>query len=380
MSSSGLAAYKPISHAQNVPFAFFTWHEALFPQSLSIFATTMTRIFLCMTAAVATLAACGRGDGARTRGHKGATFTDEVRLPATPVKEQGRGELCWIYAMLATIETDRISTGDSVNLSPDYAARAWMADRTRHCHFSGGAVEVSMRGMATTLFSVLERHGIMPYDSYNTNGKTNYNALARRMTHIAGRRGGLASLDRRAAEAMDNAIGPLPPRVYMFGAEYTPQQFARSVAQRDDYEFLTSFTHHPWGQRFAMETPDNTMADKFLNVPIDTLMSRMVTALRSGHAVCWEGDVTEPGFSFGKGTASTDDGHPCTQERRQREFETLRTTDDHCMAIIGMARDSRGRRFFIAKNSWGTGNPYGGMMYMSENYVRLKTIAIVTKR
>jgi bleomycin hydrolase len=37
-------------------------------------------------------------------------------------------------------------------------------------------------------------------------------------------------------------------------------------------------------------------------------------------------------------------------------------------------------RFFIAKNSWGTGNPYGGYMYLSFNYVKLKTIAILEKR
>ena len=29
------------------------------------------------------------------------------------------------------------------------------------------------------------------------------------------------------------------------------------------------------------------------------------------------------------------------------------------------------------KNSWGKKNPYGGLMYVSEDYVRLKTIAVV---
>ena len=47
------------------------------------------------------------------------------------------------------------------------------------------------------------------------------------------------------------------------------------------------------------------------------------------------------------------------------------------MALIGLAHDRNGRRYFIAKNSGGTGNPYGGMMYLSEDYVRMKTIAVV---
>ena len=29
------------------------------------------------------------------------------------------------------------------------------------------------------------------------------------------------------------------------------------------------------------------------------------------------------------------------------------------------------------KNSWGTGNPYGGLVYMAESYLRLKTVAVV---
>ena len=45
------------------------------------------------------------------------TFTNELLLPMTPVKNQGESELCWAYAMLATIETEHLLRGDSVNLS-----------------------------------------------------------------------------------------------------------------------------------------------------------------------------------------------------------------------------------------------------------------------
>ena len=38
-----------------------------------------------------------------------------------------------------------------------------------------------------------------------------------------------------------------------------------------------------------------------------------------------------------------------------------------------------GKRYYIAKNSWGTGNQYGGLMYLSEQYVMMKTVAIVVK-
>lgn len=44
-------------------------------------------------------------------------FKNEVLLGYTPVKDQGRSPLCWAYSMLATIETEHIMLGDSVNLS-----------------------------------------------------------------------------------------------------------------------------------------------------------------------------------------------------------------------------------------------------------------------
>ena len=50
------------------------------------------------------------------------------------------------------------------------------------------------------------------------------------------------------------------------------------------------------------------------------------------------------------------------------------------MELIGIARSRKGHLYFIAKNSWGTANPFGGMMYLSENYVRLKTIAVYMKK
>ena len=44
----------------------------------------------------------------------------EVLNHMTPIKDQGRSQTCWAYAMLAAIETEHIGRGDSVNLSPAY--------------------------------------------------------------------------------------------------------------------------------------------------------------------------------------------------------------------------------------------------------------------
>lgn len=332
-------------------------------------------------AAILLLAAIAAASCRQARDEKAApteAFTTEVRLAATPVKNQGSSTLCWAYAMLATIETEHIMMGDSVNLSPDYAARCLLADEARRCFLSAGKSGITLRGTAPQLLRVIAEYGIMPYDSYNA-PRLNYNALARRLRLATATSRTLAAADSTVQAMLNERVGWLPRAVYMLGAEYTPREFAHSVCMRGEYTALTSFTHHPFGEEFVLEVPDNRTGELFLNVPIDELMRRIEHSLRTGHPVCWEGDVSEPGFSFAKGTAVLPAGKPCTQAARQADFERLRTTDDHCMCLIGIARDRHGRRFFIAKNSWGTANPYGGMMYLSEDYVRMKTIAVVMK-
>ena len=49
---------------------------------------------------------CGNPQRQPTQTESRATsrFIEDVRLKTTPVKNQGNSDLCWMYAMLATIE------------------------------------------------------------------------------------------------------------------------------------------------------------------------------------------------------------------------------------------------------------------------------------
>ncbi|MDY4625720.1 MAG: C1 family peptidase, partial [Prevotella sp.] len=141
---------------------------------------------------------------------------------------------------------------------------------------------------------------------------------------------------------------------------------------------FTSFTHHPFGAPFILEVPDNNFQDSYMNVPIDSLLTLITSTIKSGHPVCWEGDISEPGFRYDLGTATLTPGQqPVTQQTRQQDFENKRTTDDHCMEICGLAHDQNGQPFFIMKNSWGASNRYGGFMYVSYDYVKAKTICVM---
>ena len=301
-------------------------------------------------------------------------FTVELRLPTTPVKDQGSSSLCWVYGMLATLETEHIMRGDSVNLSPDYVARMYLSEQANRRRLLPNKIVqkeagITTRGMCTMALDLIQTYGLQHYDAYRHKPDMDYNVLCRKLEK-----------GNDAEKLLDKYIGPLPNQVFMLGALYTPLEFAHSVCTDDEYVALTSFTHHPYGQRFPLEVPDNYFHDTFINVPLDTMMNRIVQSLRSGHPVCWEGDISEPDFLFGEGYAVLkNERKKVTAERRQASFEARRTTDDHVMEIVGLAHDQHGRRFFLCKNSWGTANRYHGFMFLSENYVRMKTIAVVLR-
>lgn len=220
-------------------------------------------------------------------------FTIDLRLPTTPVKDQGSSSLCWVYGMLATLETEHIMRGDSVNLSPDYVARMYLSEQAnRRRLLPNKTVQkeagITTRGMCTMALDLIQTYGLQHYDAYRHKPDMDYNVLCRKLDK-----------DNDTEKLLDKYIGPLPNQVFMLGALYTPLEFAHSVCTDDEYIALTSFTHHPYGQRFSLEVPDNYFHNTFLNVPLDTMMNRIVQSLRSGHPVCWEGDISEPGFLFG---------------------------------------------------------------------------------
>jgi bleomycin hydrolase len=307
-------------------------------------------------------------------------FRNDIVLKTTPVKNQENGTTCWAYAMLSTIETDRIMIGDSVNLSPLFVERCMLAERAKEQYLKGAKQNISTRGMCGTALRMMEQYGAIPLDSYFADDSFNHVAIYNKVDAITqnaiARRQGLNTLSADIDDMLNNQMGFLPKAVHMLGAEYTFIEFAHSVYKPGSYEGITSFTHHPYYDSFALEVADNVDREAFLNLPIDSLMARIDRSLRNNHAVCWEGDTSEKGFSFENGIAELDDAKHISQMYRQKDFEQYRTTDDHAMSIIGIAHDKKGKKYYIAKNSWGKDNPYGGLIYMSEDYVRMKTIAV----
>ena len=92
-----------------------------------------------------------------------------------------------------------------------------------------------------------------------------------------------------------------------------------------------------------MPIPDNWEHNRLLNVPLDTLRRHVHQALKRRHPVCFE-------------------------------------SRGHAMAIVGMARDENRHAYYVLKNSWGTDQPHGGLVYMPVRRLWRDAVAIYMTR
>lgn len=69
------------------------------------------------------------------------------------------------------------------------------------------------------------------------------------------------------------------------------------------------------------------------------------------------------------------------QERRQQDYDSFRSTDDHLMHVVGTSHDRLGNNYMVVKDSYGaTLHDNEGFVNMSESCLRSKTIAILVHK
>lgn len=330
-----------------------------------------------------TLVGCTKSESTLKSESEPKRFITEARCPITPIKDQGKSPSCWIYAMLATIESNRIAMGDSVNLSAAYYERMIIAEQAEAVFMAQGNGNIKGRGMIPHLLTLIDRYGAFTESSYHHRKERglNFSVLAREVQLMArnatsvGK--GLDAFRKDLNSLLDREISFLPKRQFLLGADYSPMEFGHSVAMLGDYEFL--------GADYAF--PDRRETDVIKSMTPDSLLIVTEKSIRAGRAVCWEGDTSEPGYDWANGIADIESTSKSELKSKsklksestsppRRDIETFQTTDDHCLEICGIAHDDAGRKYFICKNSWGKSNRFKGFIMMSFDYFLAKTIII----
>lgn len=352
-------------------------------------------------------------------------FKKIAHLDATPVLSQGITGTCWSFSALSFFESEMIRMGNENPpiLSQMYVVRKSYEGKAEKYIRMDGKINFAQGGAFHDIPWVFRNFGIVPNEVYNGlnyglekhNHQELYKGLSGYMKGILkyvdnkGNRPLSSSWKAGFSGILDAYLGEDPTTFTFNGKKYTPKSYAEETGlNMDDYVSLTSFSHFDDYKECMIAIQDNWAWGNSYNVTLEDLQKAAEYALENGYTVAWGADVSEKGFNFRKGLAivpedeSTIDVNgkdnenfsdagadkksnafltpvkeqEITPELRQEQYDNKTTTDDHGMHITGLYKEKNGTKFFLVKNSWGTGNLPEGYLYVSESYFKLKTINI----
>lgn len=379
----------------------------------------------CSAASVSAVSLAAK-DKSASKAEKGYVFTVDCQVPTTSVKDQAASGTCWSFAALAYLESEllRHAKGE-YDLSEMWISRHVYFDKAVKYARLHGSLNLAAGGAMHDVFNVIDTYGIVPEEAYtglnygtdkHRHGEIDATVKAYMDAIIANPNKQLSTAWQVGLNGiLDAYYGAIPETFVYQGVTYTPRSFADSLGLVDVNTHnvgISSFTHHPMGQRFILEVPDNWAWGEYFNVPIDSLEAATDRALDAGISVLWSADVSEPGFSYNKGIAvmpiinstDMDDSEKAkwseltpeergvnaqkflegpvpeitvNQTNRQQWFDNYLTTDDHGMLITGRGHDQNGTKYYKVKNSWGTAGLYQGYLWVSASFLRGKTLNIV---
>lgn len=352
-------------------------------------------------------------------------FTIVKENKITPVKNQASSGTCWSFSGLGFFESELLRMGKpEVDLSEMFVVYHSYSDKADKFVRTNGHINFAAGGSFHDVMYVLKNYGIVPDQQMNglnygedshRHGELDALTEAYVKTVVRNPNKKLSTAWKAGFDGiLDAYLGKLPNEFTVNGKKFTPLTYAQSLGlNMDDYVSLTSFTHHPFYTKFAIEIPDNWRWGESYNLPLDEFAKVFENAVDKGYTIAWGSDVSEKGFTRNgvavnpelkkENLPGSDQARwlnisqkemeakilaangpqpevKVTQELRQEGFDNYQTTDDHGMVIYGSATDQNGTKYYLVKNSWGTDSKYKGIWYASESFVLHKTINIVVHK
>lgn len=390
----------------------------------------MKKITFIICALLVTIGVQAQSKQASSKGNNDIyKFTTIKDIPTTAVRDQSRSGTCWCHSALAFIESELIRTGKGeCDLAEMFIVRKNFEDKAEKYVRMHGTMSFSPGAIFESAMRAIRLYGLVPEEAYpglnyghENHMHTELDAITEAYIDAV-----VKNRSRKLTTAwkdgynsiIDAYLGEVPEKFTYKGVEYTPKSFANSLDLNwDDYIVITSFTHHPFYTKFALEVPDNYFWGEAYNVSLDEMMKVIDNSIENGYTVAWDSDVSEKGFRHKDGYAVVPEKDEdlnqagsdrarweaasgnkndkkkeepklepvkekaITQELRQKMFDNYETVDDHLMLISGTAKDQNGNIFYKVKNSWGTDNSrYNGFLYASTPFIQAKTICVMVNK
>lgn len=340
----------------------------------------------------------------------------------TPVKNQYRSGTCWCYSGIGFIESEVLrQTGKEVDLSEMFVVSKSYHDRAVKYVRLDGHLNFAAGSSFGDVFEVVKKYGIVPQEAYpGMQYGTELPVQAEMDAALLGYVKAIASNPNRELstawqKGLDGILqayqGAWPESFQADGISYTPESYRDALGINvDDFVNICSFASEPLYEPHVIEVCDNWRWGSAYNVTMDEMMDIMYNAIEKGFTIAWGADVSEKGFTrdgiatcpvqepkkkvaagsdqehwLGKDNAKPEEPEvtaipeeiKVTDEMRQDAYDRKKTTDDHGMQLYGIAEDQNGTRYFMMKNSWGDTGKYKGLWYVSDTYVRYKTLNFI---
>ena len=352
-------------------------------------------------------------------------FTTVKEIPVTSMKNQYRSGTCWCFSALSFLESEVIKAKNlKADAYPDFSEmfiiRNSYHDRALKYVRLNGYLNMAAGSGFGDVLEVIRDYGLVPQSAYSgmnygydlpVQGELDAVLKGYVQAVVKNPNKKLTPVWPKGFDGiLDAYLGVVPETFVENGVTYTPASYRDAMGiNPDDYVNISSYTHHPFYSQFAIEVEDNWRWGLCYNLPLDEFMAVIDNAVDNGYTVLWGGDVSEAGFTrdglailvdtANKATSGSDqerwvgkaEDKPAaakelakelqvTQETRQQMFDEKTSTDDHGMHLYGTAKDQNGTKYYLIKNSWGITGAYDGVWYMSENFVKGKTLNFVVNK
>lgn len=307
-----------------------------------------------------------------------------------PPVSQGITNTCWCFSTTSFFESEVYrQTGKKVRISEVFTVYNEYIERVKRFISERGNSAVAEGSEANAVTREWKMYGCMPWDVYNGLKKGQpfhdhskmYDEIKAYLDHVKATNAWDEEAAVKTVKAIMNFyVGTPPEKFVVEGKEYTPKTYLKDYLKinPDDYVDVLSYMQKPFGEQVEYEVPDNWWHSKdYYNVPLDTYMKILKSALRKGFTVAIGGDVSEPGKDSDKKVymIPTFDipSEYIDDSARQFRFSNGTTTDDHGIHLVGY-KEENGKDWYLIKDS-GSGSHNTepkGYCYFTEDYVKLK--------